>query len=762
MSPALLAILASCSDQGVTVYHEPPAINIFKPADGSLYYEQEPIELAAQVETLDNTDVDEIKVSWTAGEKTVCEDTYVPADGIATCVASFDSAGEYKVTATATDPRLDRAADTVTLNIRYNEPPEVTLHAPEDADVLQSSDLVVFQASISDPEDEADQLTVTITSSADGALDVPTDGTTSGDYSGSAYLSPGDHLLTILVMDTAGKTAQDTATVHVNDAPSAPVVEISPDPAGSGELLEAAIITAGVDPEGDLVTYRYDWYVDGALHASGTVPQVATGVTQRGEYWEVQVFPYDGEAYGPAGTDAVSIGNTLPSADSVQLDPTPIYTLDDVICTPIGWDDPEGDTEQYRYRWFVNSFEDSGEATDTYPNGKTTKNDLIQCEATPYDSFGDGDPVLSPTATVENSAPSQPTLVISPASPEPEDTLVCNVTAGSSTDDDGDTISFTYLWVINGSGTSYTSASLDSSATAHNDVIDCQVTPTDGEDSGTYGSDTVTILDVTAPDAVVLDTLGTYRNEEEFSITGTCEANCTLDFYLSDSTGSWTETGTCTSGGAVAHTSYVTRGYETEVYATCEDSAGNVSSNSNTVTTTACDPEDTYENTSGYGDTYGNAIDEWASLADDGSVTITIEGNVLNSTDEDWYLISTTDDNSADLAAGYNDFNLAIELTEGSGTYEFMVYQSSYSSGGQVCNSTGDGYTQFDWDQEDTNDGTSGYDNAPGSDRYCDYSGTEGYNVCSDFSDDWYVEVLRDSSATPSCQHYELTITNGL
>lgn len=762
MSPALLALLASCSDQGVKVYHEPPAINIFKPADGTLVYEDEQFELAAQIETLDGSDVDGIQVAWTAGDKVVCEDTFVPADGIATCVTAFDSAGEYKVTATATDPRLDRAADTVTINVRYNEPPEVTLHAPADGDTLQSSDLVVFQASISDPEDESDLLTVTVTSNADGTLDMPTSGTTSGDYSGSAYLSPGDHLLTITVLDTAGKTAQDTATVHVNDAPSAPVVEIIPDPAGSGELLEATIVEPGVDPEGDLVTYRFDWYVDGTMHSSGTVPQVATGTTQRGEYWEVQVFPYDGEAYGPAGTDAVSIGNTLPTVDSVQLDPTPIYTVDDVTCTPVGWNDPEGDTERYRYTWYLNGFEDSGEATSVYPNGKTSKGDLIQCEATPYDSFGDGDPAVSPTATIENTAPTQPTVSIAPSSPEPEDTLICSVTAGSSTDDDGDTITFAYAWVLNGTATSETSASVASTATAHNDVWECRVTPNDGEDDGTYGSATVTVLDVTAPDPPVLTSLDTYRNSEEVTVTGTCEANCTLTFYLSDSTGSWTETDTCTASSTLSHTTYLTRGYETDIYATCTDSAANTSTNSNTVTTTACDPEDTYENSSGYGDTYANAIDEWSALADDGSTTVTIEGNILNSTDEDWYLISTTNDNSADLAAGYNDFNLEIALTAGSGTYEFMVYKSSYSAGGQVCNTTGDGYTEFDWDQEDTNDGTTGYDTAPANDRYCDYSGTEGYNVCSDFSDDWYIEVLRQAGATPSCQAYELTITNGL
>ncbi len=754
----LIALLA-CQDNGVTVYHEPPAVNIFEPAEGTLYYEEQTVEFRAQVETINGSDVDTITHRWVADSSTICQETQVPADGIATYSSSFDTAGEYKVTVTATDPRLDRATDTVVINIAYNNPPEVTLHEPLDGEVLQSTDLVVFLATLADAEDEADQLEVQISSSQDGVLAVPDKGTTSGDYSGSAYLTGGSHLLTVQVTDTAGKTGQATATVRVNDPPDPPEVELSPDPAGSGESLVATITSEAVDPEGDAVTYRYDWYVDGAVYSSGTVPTVAAGVTQRSEYWEVFAYPYDGQAYGNPGSDALSIGNTAPSIDSVTLTPTPLLTLDDGVCTPVGWDDPEGDAEAYRYAWYHGGTLDKGQTTSTYPYASFVKGDTLRCEVTPYDDYDDGDSVSSPTVTIENTAPTQPTVTITPASPEPEDTLVCTVKPGSSTDDDGDSISFSYAWVQNGSTTSYTSASVSDTATAHNDIWECLITPSDGEDDGTYGSDTVTVTDVTAPDAPVISSIDEYRNDEDVALSGTCEASCTLTWYISDSTGSWTETSTCTSGGAISHTTYVTRGYETEIYATCTDAASNTSSDSNTVTTEACDPEDTYENTTGYGDTSSNPVDEWSALADDGSTTITIEGNVLSSADEDWYIISTTDDYSTDVSAGINYFNLEIELTEGSSTYEFRTYQTSYSSGGHVC-STSDAYTEFSWDQEDSGDGAD--HSIPSDDRYCGASGDASYNECSDFSDDWIVEVTRKSTATASCQHYELTINNGL
>jgi hypothetical protein len=167
LSPAALVLMmAACNgDDGLKVIHEPPVITIFEPAIGTTFFEEQLVTFKAEVTTLDGSDVTDVSHSWVAGEATICESTGVPADGIATCTTSFSDAGAYTITVTAINTRSDRATATVDINVAYNEPPTVQLIAPESGASLQSNDLVIFEALLADAEDEADELTVTVTSS---------------------------------------------------------------------------------------------------------------------------------------------------------------------------------------------------------------------------------------------------------------------------------------------------------------------------------------------------------------------------------------------------------------------------------------------------------------------------------------------------------------------------------------------------------------------------------------------------------------------
>lgn len=756
----VLLLAAACDpDTGVKVYHEPPVVAIFEPAESSSFYEDQLVTFKAQIETLDGDDVTNITHMWVAGSTTICPEAATPADGIALCTTSFGDAGDYAVTVSASNPQGDRATDDVSITIAYNEPPTVELVTPVNGATLQSKDLVVFEAVIGDTEDEADQLSVEVSSNVDGVLGLPPGGATSGAYSGATYLSGGTHLLTITVTDSAGKTGQDTATVKVNDPPAPPTVDITPAAPGSGEALAATVVSAAVDPEGDPVTYRYDWYADGALYSSSTVPAVPSGITLRGEYWEVYVYPYDGAAYGNPGTDAVTIGNTLPEIDSVVLDPNPAYTDDSLTATPVGWYDPEGDSEDYTYEWYLNGTLDTSQTTNLYPYSLTKRGDTVRCDVTPSDAYGDGVTVSSSTLTIQNSLPTAPGVAISPSAPEPGDALVCTVSS-ASTDVDGDKITYSYEWYENGVLTANTTYLVAAGSTVHGDTWECRVTPSDGVGTGTYGTATVSVNDGTAPDAPTIDSLDAYTNDDEVELTGTCESGCALTFSFKDSTGSWTEKDTCDSGGTYSYTTYVTRGYTTSITATCTDSAGNTSANSNTVSTQACDPYDTYENSSGYGDTGTAAIDLWSTLSDAGTTTITITGNALDSSDEDWYVISTSDSYAADVSAGQNKYNFEVALTNGSGTYSFLVYDTTPDATSMVCSAySASGYQEFDYYQQDLGEGVHA---VPSNTKACAGAGSSSYNECTDFSGDWYIKVFRNKSASASCEYYELTITNGL
>ncbi len=763
MTAFLLLSLMACRDDGLVVYETPPIVSIETPADGASFYEGQEVLFTAVVAPGGTASVTDLTTRWVMNDSPLCDSTEVPPDGVAICTGLMEAEGEYIVQVKAVDPSGATDEDKITIHVKYNNPPTVEIQSPSNGEVFGDGQLVVFQAQILDPEDEPTELAVTLESNVEGLVaGVPESPSSAGDWAGGTQaLSAGSHLLTITATDSVGKTGQDTVTILMNNRPSAPTVAISPETPVSEEALVATITSPAIDPEGDSITHRYDWYVDGNIYSSTNAPTVPLGVTKRGEYWEVQVFANDGYSDSAPGSDNVTIGNSAPSIDSVTITPSGAGTLDDLTCTPVGWNDPEGDGEDYDFVWYHNSTEDTDETTDTFPHDKHVKGDELRCEVTPSDQWAIGDTVSSSTLTIQNTPPTQPTVIIDPTAPEPEDSLFCDVLT-LSTDDDDDSIEYYYAWYVNGVLNAETSNVLGADQTEHGDVVECEVIPNDGEDDGTSGTYTVNITDATSPDPPVLDDPDPYVNEDYVELTGTCEADCDLTYYFTDATGSWTEAGTCESDGTLTHQVYLTRGYETTGYATCTDDAGNTSGNSNTVTMQSCSVEDTYENSSGYGDTGANAINEWATFSDDGSTStvVTITANALTSSDEDWYVISATDGGSSE-----ERFNLAIEMTSGTSTYSFDVYKGSSTTAIPTPSVTSpSGYatacTEFEYYNEDNAisiDGASSTYHATASPSYL--CGSTDQNVCPDYSDSFYIKVTRNGGVSDSCDHYELDVS---
>jgi len=763
MTALLLFSLLACRDDGLVVYETPPIVSIETPADGSSFYEGQEVLFTAVVASGGTASVTDLTTRWVVNDSPLCDSTAVPPDGVAICTGTLESEGEYIVQVKAVDPSGATAEDSIIVYVQYNNPPTVEILSPAAGDVFGVGQLVVLEAQILDPEDEPTSLQVVVESNVEGVLSgVPESPSSAGDWAGGTQdLTAGSHLLTITASDSVGKTGQDTVTVLMNNRPSAPTVAIDPGNPVSEEALVATITSPAIDPEGDAITHRYDWYVDGSVYSSSNSPTVPLGVVQRGEYWEVQVFANDGYSDSAPGSDSVTIGNSPPSLDSVTITPSGAGTLDDLTCTPVGWHDPEGDAESYDFVWYHDGTVDTDETTDSFPNEKHAKGDEFRCEVTPSDTWAIGDTVSSSTLTIQNTPPTQPTVIIDPTAPEPEDSLYCDILT-ASTDDDDDSISYYYAWYVNGVLNAETTNVLSADQTEHGDTIECEVIPNDGEDDGTAGTYVVNITDATAPDPPVLDDPDPYINEDNLDITGTCEAGCDLTYYFTDATGSWTEVGTCESDGTLTLQVYLTRGYETTGYATCTDSAGNTSGNSNTVTMQSCSVEDTYENTSGYGDSGANAVNEWSTLTDDETSTVeTITANALTSSDEDWYVFSTNDTTTSNE----EQFNLQIDMTSGTSTYSFDVYKGSPT--GAICtgsekNCTGyaTSCTEFEFYNEDnaiTQDGASSTYHSTASPSYL--CGDAAQNECPDYSDSWYIKVTRNGGVSASCDHYELEVS---
>src|SRR5262249_48173971 len=105
--------------------------------------------------------------------------------------------------------------------------------------------------------------------------------------------------------------------------------------------------------------------------------------------------------------------------------------------------------------------------------------------------------------TVQNTAPVITSVTITPANPLTTDILTANVVAN---DADGDPVTVTYQWFVNGAPVvGATGSTFDLSVAGQGDkgdTVTVQATPNDGTVNGAMASDTVTVGN-TAPTATV-------------------------------------------------------------------------------------------------------------------------------------------------------------------------------------------------------------------------------------------------------------------
>src|SRR5690606_34947106 len=106
----------------------------------------------------------------------------------------------------------------------------------------------------------------------------------------------------------------------------------------------------------------------------------------------------------------------------------------------------------------------------------------VYVEVTPYDSYGDGPTVRSPTALVANSAPVISSLTVSPTTLYSDTTVRVDVAAS---DADGHTLRYNYEWFVGSQRvqttfqTASTSDTLDGSHFSKNQYVSVRVTVRD-------------------------------------------------------------------------------------------------------------------------------------------------------------------------------------------------------------------------------------------------------------------------------------------
>jgi hypothetical protein len=141
------------------------------------------------------------------------------------------------------------------------------------------------------------------------------------------------------------------------------------------------------------------------------------------------------------------------------------------------------------------------------------------------------------------------------------------------------------------------------------------------------------------------------------------------------------------------------------------------------------------------------------NLADKGGAgsTVSVQGNAVYENESDWYVFKGSD--GAD-AGGCDTYHVRVRfLYNPLNAYTFDIYRGSCASANQVCKQSQD----FEW-YTDFSEGEKGECPCVTDPD----TTTETAHVCSDNTSLYYVRVYRLPEIAPSCEGYNLEITNGV
>lgn len=165
---------------------------------------------------------------------------------------------------------------------------------------------------------------------------------------------------------------------------------------------ELRIEVKAEDMDGDRVTYRYQWFVNGVPAA--TEPAFKPESSKKGDRITAEIIPNDGKVNGPVfRTNPVTMGNFAPYIVEIHLEPVPLHRGEQLKVKAIA-EDPDGDPVTLSYKWFRNNKEIPGATSDTLDTKDFQKKDVLEVLVSPSDGKstreGQGLPV-----TIENSPP---------------------------------------------------------------------------------------------------------------------------------------------------------------------------------------------------------------------------------------------------------------------------------------------------------------------------------------------------------------------
>jgi hypothetical protein len=214
-----------------------------------------------------------------------------------------------------------------------------------------------------------------------------------------------------------------------------------------GTVPHVRVTVAAADPDGDAISYRHEWAVNGAaIPAASGQQRLAAPALRKHDRVRVVVTPFDGELAGPPAAAECEVANTAPTAPVAVLEPTePTAARGMQVALRKASSDADGDPVVYRYTWSRDGVPVSIDG-GSLPPAMLRHGEVWRVVVTPFDGEQEGEGVVL-QATVANTPPPPPAAVtIAPSGPASGEALTCDART-PEIDADREPVALRYRWL---------------------------------------------------------------------------------------------------------------------------------------------------------------------------------------------------------------------------------------------------------------------------------------------------------------------------
>ena len=498
-----LLLLMACSNDTVIEKqaNRNPTISITSHSDGSTIQEGMNTTFRAQV-TDDDNELEELTVAWFIEDQMACDWITPDPSGTAYCEMSLQ-ASDGRIVAEVRDPSGAGGMDEIALTVNPTNAPVVSILSPVNGNNYYADELIQFSAVIYDNEDVPQDLSVTWTSSIDGTLPFAIEADTDGGVDNYTLLTQGQHAIEIRVEDTSGKSSSQSVVIDVGGVNAIPSCAIT-DPLDSQEFgVGDSIVFRGVATDPDIpnenLLTQWSSDLDGLLgtpspDSSGQVTLVTDTLSPNLHNIRFEVTDDVGAIC--SDTILVKVSGMPTFTEVASISPTAAYVESTLSCSASATDEQDGPLIP-TYSWSINGTVVETGSVYVVQQGDGNVGDSIVCTATVVDSDGNTQTSVA-AVNLLNSAPSAPTITITPGNPVVQlDDLVCGLSVPAA-DLDGHGLTYQFSWEKDGSsypessGTA-TDSTISAGETSLGEVWECFVTANDGYVNSPTTSFSVTI-----------------------------------------------------------------------------------------------------------------------------------------------------------------------------------------------------------------------------------------------------------------------------